>query len=190
MIFKVSSNPSGFTVLWREVFTINFENFLPLWSHVARTSFMSGWVAGGIKSGPRASMGSACGTQENQGTSLSFSRDTITSHPVERRKRCSVWRVDDPWEQRKDWNSCFQGSHSSVPRPPRPRSPSHVGLSRSWMWPRCVMIRALLIRVWHESGNFDAFIICLHSSSSPLIQFIFYWCTFTIPPALISFSPL
>ena len=67
MIFKVSSNTSGLTVLWREVFTINFENFLPLWSHVARTSFMSGWVAGGIKSGPRASMGSACGTQENQG---------------------------------------------------------------------------------------------------------------------------
>ena len=41
-----------------------FENFLPLWSHVARTSIISEWVAG-----PRASVWSACGTQDDQGPS-------------------------------------------------------------------------------------------------------------------------
>lgn len=92
---------------------------------------------------------------------VSHFRDTIISHLMEREKLCSAWLVDNPWEQRRDWNNCFQGFHSSVFQAPRLRSPSYKGHSRSSVWLRYVMIWALLMHVWQQFGNFDAFIICL-----------------------------
>lgn len=62
-------------------------------------------------------------------------RDTVTSHPMERKKWCSAWPVDSPCGQRRGWNSCFRVLRSSV-FPAPSRSPCHEGHSRSSALPR------------------------------------------------------
>lgn len=64
-----------------------------------------------------------------------YFRDTVTSHPMERKKWCSAWLVDSPCGQRRGWNSCFRALHSSV-FPAPSRSPCHESHSRSSALPR------------------------------------------------------
>lgn len=93
-------------------------------------------------------------------TSLSFSRDIITS-PCRKKKTMLCLACGRSGERaEKGLEQLLPGPHSCVPRPPRPRSPSHGPFKVIDVAKVCNDLSSADTCA-HESGNFDAFVICL-----------------------------